>query len=475
MTAMLSQASSLEYLWSTYFFLCSVIILLMIANIVRSSAFQPRLSVLAGSLYLLTSDLLHLFTIFIIIAVILSVLFVIIVGPSLKNASTFNNAFISVCTLFVTGASGDYNLTMLRNLNLSTVMFFAAIASFIFLIVLVLFILRNFVVVIVMWPYSTLIFCGRYSSTIGEDLVTLFKWKIAELRRKSWTNNTLLSLSVKTLQQKRSLRAMVASSFKTLASLAPIRAIESVMERSSQRSSRVQPVNMDEIDLEQKGQSSPIHPSINLLTTRSGFSQKIRANLLLRLGVASDGGKLEKSASTPHPLSSSALSHGSSSRLISRATSSGTPQDMIARLEAWTAETHVMVTGLASQLANILVWLELCRAMTEHVSISRATAGGVPVRPSIEAASLIDDNTDEVKFEDSKGKIVYAFVKELRESSPPSELASLGNIGSGRWKGIEQNIGTGRWKGIEDNMAEGLEALDEKTHEEKRTAEHLTS
>ena len=143
-TSMLVQASNLGYLWSTYNVIVSAIILLLMFNLIRLFGFQPRLSVIPASLHLMSQDLFHLLIIFISMSLPLSILVVILVGPISERASTFNNAFVGVFTMFVTGAgmegsTRDFNLALAQQLPVMTsIVVYASLFVIIFVIVWVL-------------------------------------------------------------------------------------------------------------------------------------------------------------------------------------------------------------------------------------------------------------------------------------------------------------------------------------------------
>ena len=144
---MLTQASNLGYLWTTYSVLCSAIILLLMFNLIRLVGFQPRLSVIPASLHLMSHDLFHLVIIFILMSLPLAILVVILVGPISEQASTFNNAFVGVLTMFVTGAGLEgptraFNIALGSHQHLSVITTIAIYASLFFIIFGVVWVLR---------------------------------------------------------------------------------------------------------------------------------------------------------------------------------------------------------------------------------------------------------------------------------------------------------------------------------------------
>jgi hypothetical protein len=155
-TSMLTQASNLEYLWSTYEVIVSAIILLMMINLIRLVGFQPRLSVIPAALHMMMEDLFHLLIVFVVIALPLSVLVVILVGPFTERASNLGNAFVSILTMFVTGAGIEgpteaINIAVHKNNSLTTIMAIAIYAALFFIVFIVIWVLRyGMVLVIIM-------------------------------------------------------------------------------------------------------------------------------------------------------------------------------------------------------------------------------------------------------------------------------------------------------------------------------------
>jgi hypothetical protein len=80
---------------------------MQLINLIRLVGFQPRLSVIPASIFVMMMDFFHLIIIFLIIALPSSILVVILVGPVNADVDTFSKAFIGVLTMFITGAAGE--------------------------------------------------------------------------------------------------------------------------------------------------------------------------------------------------------------------------------------------------------------------------------------------------------------------------------------------------------------------------------
>ena len=77
----------------------------MVVNLIRLVGFQPRLSVIPASLYLMMNDFIHLVIVLLLIALPMSILVVILVGPVDENVNTFSDSLVSILLMFVSGAT----------------------------------------------------------------------------------------------------------------------------------------------------------------------------------------------------------------------------------------------------------------------------------------------------------------------------------------------------------------------------------
>lgn len=102
--SMFEAGSNLDSLWTIFSVLVSIVITLMVVNLIRLVGFQPRLSVIPASLYLMMNDFFHLILVFVIISLPATVLVIILIGPVSKEMSSFSDAFVGVLTMFITGA-----------------------------------------------------------------------------------------------------------------------------------------------------------------------------------------------------------------------------------------------------------------------------------------------------------------------------------------------------------------------------------
>lgn len=95
----------------------------------------------------MSHDLFHLVIIFILMSLPLAILVVILVGPISEQASTFNNAFVGVLTMFVTGAglegpSRAFKIALGSHQHLSVITTIAIYASLFFIIFGIVWVLR---------------------------------------------------------------------------------------------------------------------------------------------------------------------------------------------------------------------------------------------------------------------------------------------------------------------------------------------
>ena len=104
----------------------------------------------------------------------------------------------------------------------------------IFAVVLVM--RQGMILVIIMWPYSTIIYCNRSAATVPDDLKQMLWWKVAEMRNESFSNNALMRLMRETLKKRVGM----------FAALKQIVLGDSV---EVGRSSRIRPVQLTDVDL----------------------------------------------------------------------------------------------------------------------------------------------------------------------------------------------------------------------------------
>lgn len=309
-TTMMSNASSLDQLWTLYGFLVSLIVTLLILNLIKLCGFQPRFSVIPASLYAMRSDFFHLVTIFVVIALPLSILVVILLGTYNQGASSFSNAFNGVMIMFFVGAGLEGPTKVIREiaksgLRLSTVTYVVVKFSQVLTIWFMLWTLRaGMVLIIIKWPFVTFIKFGRKSKTVADDLKSLSRWMVDDLTGKSKSNVSMMALIDEALVTRRGLFA----------------ALKQVISGTLdfERSSRVHPVDMSDVEMNQRTSrvsQNHVRGSRNSpVLSRDPVLMSITANLKLRSGPltrVSDDGALSppgsRSGSKKHASSSTGL------------------------------------------------------------------------------------------------------------------------------------------------------------------------
>ena len=153
-TLMLTQASNLDYLWSAYSLIVSAVILLMMINLIRLVGFQPRLSVIAASLHLMSEDLFHLLLIFVAIAVPLAIQVVILVGSFNVRARDFTTSFLTILTMFVTGGNivgvnQVFDRAIITSNQVIPIMSVVIYATLFFIVFIVIWVLRMGVTLVI--------------------------------------------------------------------------------------------------------------------------------------------------------------------------------------------------------------------------------------------------------------------------------------------------------------------------------------
>lgn len=195
MANMMNKAQYLSYLHGVYNIAQAVVVGLCITHIILITGFQPRLAVFPGTLIAMTPDMLHLILVSLVVAALLSMSSTILSGHRLKLLSTFPSSLSITCQFMVAVDDSHvyhqllalYSNVMLRGLERAIIVFNQLCSTFI-----LVFLLRPFMLAVIMWPFFTLLFNARKKASVDEDLSNLIIWSFQRIFRRAPSNERLV-------------------------------------------------------------------------------------------------------------------------------------------------------------------------------------------------------------------------------------------------------------------------------------------